>query len=88
MKPNSNLNHLQQLLSHSIPPPLDHYNLCWSYKKRGAKTALRAPKLGYFDGRAPQLSARFDHRTPAAGVIGHMFSFFPFKLNGWVSSRI
>ena len=38
----------------------------------GAKTAPRAPKLGYFDRRAPQLSARVNHGTPAAGVIGHV----------------
>ena len=40
-------------------------------KKTGAKTASRAPKLGYFDGQTPQLSARVNHRTPTAGVIGH-----------------
>ena len=40
--------------------------------KTGAKTAPRAPKLGYFDGRAPQLSARVNHGTPAASVIGHI----------------
>ena len=28
--------------------------------------------MGYFDGRAPQLSARVYHRTPAASVIGLM----------------
>ena len=37
----------------------------WFLKKR-----KRAPKLSYFDGRAPQLSARANHGTPAAGVIG------------------
>ena len=40
--------------------------------KTGAKTATRAPKLNYFDGRAPQLSVRVNHGTPAAGVIGHI----------------
>jgi hypothetical protein len=40
--------------------------------KTGDKTAPRAPKLSYFDGRAPQLSARVNHGTPAAGVIGHI----------------
>ena len=41
--------------------------------KTGSKTAPRAPKLRYFEGRAPQLSARVNHGTPAAaGVIGHM----------------
>ena len=40
--------------------------------KTGDKNAPRAPKLGYFDGRAPKLSARVNHGTPAAGVIGHL----------------
>ena len=40
--------------------------------KTGTKTALRAPKLSYFDGRAPLLSARVNHGTPAAGVIDHL----------------
>ena len=31
MNPNSNLNHFQQLLFHTIPPPLDQYDLYWSY---------------------------------------------------------
>ena len=35
-------------------------------------TALWAPKLSYFDGRAPQLMALIIHGTPAAGVIGHI----------------
>ena len=35
--------------------------------KTGAKTAPRAPKLSYFDGRAPQFfSARVKHGWPAA----------------------
>ena len=62
MKPNSNLNHFQQLLFHTFPPPLDQYNLFWSYKKR-------APKLGYFDWRAPH-SYR---RGPAWSVIYTVF---------------
>ena len=42
----------------------------WFYKNEtGAKTAPRAPKL---DRRAPQLNARVNHGTPAAGVIGHI----------------
>ena len=64
MKPNINSNHFQQLLFHTIPPPLDQYNLFWSYIKR-------APKLSYFNGRASQLTARVDHGTPSNGVIGH-----------------
>ena len=40
--------------------------------KKGAKTAPLALKMSYFDGRAPQLSARVNHGTPAAGMIGHM----------------
>ena len=39
MKPNSNLNHLQQLLFHTIPPLLDH-NLFWCYKKRAPKPLI------------------------------------------------
>ena len=40
-------------------------------QKTGDKTGIRAPKLGYFDGWAPQLSARvnsINHGTPTAGV--------------------
>ena len=46
MKQNSNLNHFQQLLFHTSPPPLDQYNLFGPYKKRapnrspGARTGL------------------------------------------------
>ena len=36
------------------------------------KTAPRAPKLSYFDGRAPHLSAQVNHGTLAAGVIGQI----------------
>ena len=43
--------------------------------KTGAKTAPRAPKLSYFDGQGPQLSARVNHGTPAAGVISHILFF-------------
>ena len=34
-----------------------------------AKTAPWAPKLGYFDGRAPQLSARDNHATDCVDQI-------------------
>ena len=40
MKPKSNLNHFHQLLFHTFPPPLDQYNLFWSYKKRAPKPLL------------------------------------------------
>ena len=40
MKPNSNLDHFQQLLFHTIPPPLDQYNLFWSYKEQAPKPLL------------------------------------------------
>ena len=33
MKPNSNLNHFQQLLLHTVPLPLDQYNLFRFYQK-------------------------------------------------------
>ena len=39
--------------------------------KTVVKTVPRAQKLYYFYGQAPQLSARDNHGTPAAGVIGH-----------------
>ena len=71
MKPNSNLNHFHQLLIHTIPNPLDQYNLFWSYKN-----SPREPKLGYFDGRAPQFNSRVIPGTPAATVIGHMICTF------------
>ena len=48
--------------------------------KTCAKTAPRARKLSYLDGRAPQLSARVNHGTqPRTALIGHRsknFSFF------------
>ena len=56
MKPNGNLNNFQHLLFHTIPP-LNQSNLFLVLQKTGAKTAPWVPKLGYFDGRAPQLSA-------------------------------
>ena len=39
-KPNSYLNHFKPLLFYTIPPPLDQYNLFWSYKKRAPKPLL------------------------------------------------
>ena len=37
----------------------DEFILVWSFKNgTGAKTTHRVPKLGYFDGRAPQLTAQ------------------------------
>ena len=33
-------NSILQLLFHTIPPPLDQYNLFWSYKKRAPKPLL------------------------------------------------
>ena len=79
MKPNSNLNHLQQLMFHTIHPPLHQYNnFCWSYKNRA----------GFFDGWAPQLSVRVNHGTPANGVIGHMCTIYilykGYGGSGWV----
>ena len=51
----------------------DEFIFVWFYKnENGRHNSSRAPKLGYFDGRAPQLSARVNHGTPAAGVIGHI----------------
>ena len=40
--------------------------------KTGVKTASRAPKLCYFDGRAPHLSARVTLVTLGAGVDCYM----------------
>ena len=40
--------------------------------KTGAKTAPRSPKLCYFDGRAPQLSARVTLVPLGAGVVCHV----------------
>ena len=50
MKQNCNLNHFQQLLFHTFPPPPDPYT--------GAKTAPRLSKFGYFDGRVAKVSSR------------------------------
>ena len=41
--------------------------------KTGAKTAPRAPKLSYFDGRAPQLSVR-NHGTPPGRRRGRSYT--------------
>ena len=58
MKENSNLNHFQQLLFHTISPPLDQYNLFGLTKNghqnrsSGAKTGLLrwAGAKSYFPG--------------------------------------
>ena len=44
----------------------------FSKTKTGAKTTPRVPKLSNSDNWAPQLRARVNHGTPAAGVIGHV----------------
>ena len=67
MKPNNNLNHFQQFLFHTILPPLHQYNLFWSYKN-GRQNRPSGAEPGFFDGRAPQLSARVNQGTTAAGV--------------------
>ena len=43
--------------------------------KTGAKTSPSAPKLSYFDRRAPQLRAWVNHGAPAADMIEHMHLF-------------
>ena len=58
MKPNSNLNHLNNFCFILIPRLL--INIVFFL----AKTAPRAPKLGYFDG--------VNNGIPTAGVIGHI----------------
>ena len=45
MKPNSNLLHFQQLMLYTNPPPLDQYNLFWSYKKPAPKLLLGRQNL-------------------------------------------
>ena len=40
MKPNSNLDHFQQILFHTIPPPLDQYNLYLVLHQTGATKPL------------------------------------------------
>ena len=45
MKHNSNLNHLQQLLFHTFPLPLDQYNLSLPYKK-GRQNRSFGAKIG------------------------------------------
>ena len=46
-KPNSNLNHFQQLLFHTIPRLLINI-IFFVLQKKGAKTVPRESKLGYF----------------------------------------
>jgi len=84
----SNLNHFQQLLFYSFPPPLDQYNHFWSYKKR-------VPKLNYFDGWVPKCSPRVTLATSGAGVVCYICcitkkvfkSLFYKKFNFWVASH-
>ena len=68
---NSNLNHFQQLLF-ILFPRLLIIIIFLSLTKKGDKTAPQEPKTGYFEWRAPQLSALVNHGTPASGVIGHI----------------
>ena len=71
MKPNSNLNHFQQLLFHTISPPLHQYNLFWSYKKRAPKLLVgRQNWVTWRGGRqniVPGLTT--ERRPPARSVI-------------------
>ena len=45
MKPNNNLNHFQQLLFHTIPPPLDQYNH-FGLTKNGRQNRSSGAKTG------------------------------------------
>ena len=45
---------------------------CFTKKETGPKIDPRGTKLSYFEGRAPQLSARVNQGMPVAGVIGHI----------------
>ena len=49
--------------------------------KTGAKTAPLTPKLSYFDGRSPQLSARVNQERRPPGVIGHMCEYGVHKIS-------
>ena len=49
----------------------DEFIFVWFNKNENGRQTW-AQKLSYFDGWAPQLKARVNHGTPAAGVIGHM----------------
>ena len=45
--------------------PTDEFNFALFYKNEmGAKTAPRAPKKSYFDGRVPELNAGVNLGTP------------------------
>ena len=67
MKPDSNLNHFQQPLFHTIPPPLDHYNLFWSYKKQAPKPLLGRQNWVTLTGRHHNLVPRLaTERWPSA----------------------
>ena len=51
----------------------DEFIFVWSFKNgNGAKTALRVPKLGYFDGRMPNLSSRVTLATCAGGPVWYV----------------
>ena len=60
------------------------------FQKMGVKTAPQAPKLGYFDRQAPQLSAQDNHGTPEACVISHIivrFVKYVVDIAKWSHSR-
>ena len=68
MKQNSNLDHFQQRLCHTFPPPLDQYNLFWPYKKRAPKPLLGCQNWGHSDGRVPKVSSRVTLATSGAVI--------------------
>ena len=48
-----------------------------SKTETGSKTALRVPKLGYFDGRVPKTSYWVTLATSGAGMVCHMYLCYP-----------
>ena len=57
------------VLFHTFPPLKNRVFFCLTKTETTAKTAPRAPKLGYKGGRAPQLSAWGTLVTSEAGVV-------------------
>ena len=53
----------------------DEFIFVWFYENENSRQNRSSGANTDIDGRAPQLSARVNHGTPAAGLIGHILSF-------------
>ena len=74
MKPTSNLNNFQPLMFHTIPRLLINI-IFFGLTKNGHQNRSSGAKLCYFDGRAPQLSARVTLVPSGASVVCHIMTY-------------